>query len=401
MVRNGLAVCTAPGRQIEAAVFPDGANGVIIGWEDFRSSELVPDVYAQRVNSAGAPQWTANGVKLVAGSLVANNVVGAPDGTGGALVAWDHSNGADLDLYSVRYDGAGALVTGWNASGNAVVTAAQDQTDLSRLQARRSVIVSRVDQRKPRRRPECLRAAAGVAPASRNGFPMASSWTAASGSQSTFMVPDGAGGSIVMWNDAFGSLAQRIDGAGVPQWTAGGVTMLGPGLSISMVGADGLGGAMAASGGFSWNLAQRVNGAGRTCGVRADSPWQTRWGSSSIWSPTVPAAPTSRGMRSTRRRARPTSAPSARPGRRTGLGRERRHGFCGRGNQDESAGCARRRGRLTVVWNDLRSLALACTRNASTVPARRCWRPMACPGSSIPECKAAPTRSPTDRAAAS
>jgi hypothetical protein len=260
---TGLAVCTAPGRQNQATLFPDGANGVILGWEDFRSSELTGDAYAQRVNSAGVPQWTANGVKVLAGTLVENNIAGAPDGTGGALIAFDHNNGSDLDILAVRYDGTGALATGWNASGNAVVTAAQNQTSLALAAgAAGSVIVSWVDDRlspAPANVYAQRLSAAGVPLWTPNGIQL----DGGTGfPQGTFMVPDGAGGSIVVWNDAFGVMAQRIDGAGVVQWTAGGVSMLGPGSSISMVGADGLGGAMMAGVGFSGVLAQRVNPSG-------------------------------------------------------------------------------------------------------------------------------------------
>jgi hypothetical protein len=262
---TGVPVCTAPGRQEQAALFSDGANGVILGWNDYRSNELTADAYAQRVNSAGVPLWTANGVKVLAGTLIENDIVGAPDGTGGVFVAWDHSNGSDLDIYAARYDATGALATGWNASGNAVVTAPQNQTHLALAAgAAGSAILSWVDDRNspaPSNVYAQRLSAAGVAQWTPNGVQL----DGGTGfPQTTFMVADGSGGSIVVWNDAFGVLAQRVDPAGVPQWTAGGVTMLGPGSSISMVAPDGLGGAFAAGMGFSGIAAQRVNGAGAT-----------------------------------------------------------------------------------------------------------------------------------------
>jgi hypothetical protein len=355
---TGVAVCTAPGRQIEAALFPDGANGVLIGWEDFRSSELTADAYAQRVNSAGVVQWTANGVKVLDGALVENNVTGAPDGTGGVLVAWDHSNGADLDLYAVRYDGTGALATGWSASGNAVVTAAQDQTDLTLAAgAAGSAIVAWVDRRNSPAPANVFAqrlSGAGVAQWTPNGIQLDGG---IGFPQATFMVPDGAGGSIVIWNDAFGVLAQRMDAAGVPQWTAGGVTMLGPGSSVSMVGADGLGGAMAAGGGFSGILAQRVNGAGadmwgpsgsavsNSLGLEFDMVPDGSGGAYFAWDAfNLATSETDIGAQ----RIGPGGAPA--------WGANGVSVSAAAGNQMNPVAEPDGAGGLTVVWNDLRSL---------------------------------------------
>jgi hypothetical protein len=261
---SGVAVCTAPGGQMSATIFSDGANGVILGWEDHRTSELTADFYAQRVNSAGNPQWAANGVKVLAGTLVANDVVGAPDGTGGALIAWDHNNGADLDIYAVRYDGTGALVSGWIASGNPVCAFPQDQGHPALVAGvGGSAIVSWVDQRSSPANPEIFAqrmSGGGVPQWTPNGIQLDNG----SGYPfSAFAASDGAGGAIVAWNDAFGVLAQRVDGAGLAQWTSGGVTLLGSGANISAVAPDGLGGAIVAgSTGFSGITAQRVNAAG-------------------------------------------------------------------------------------------------------------------------------------------
>src|SRR5205085_764259 len=89
---DGVLLCNLPGEQLYPAICGDGAGGAIIAWWDARGGDR--DVYAQRLNSAGVPQWTANGV-LVAGGV---NDQLLPrllaDGANGAFVAWeDHRAG--------------------------------------------------------------------------------------------------------------------------------------------------------------------------------------------------------------------------------------------------------------------------------------------------------------------
>src|SRR2546423_1142934 len=59
---NNLPVCIVAGDQDEPAIVSDGFGGVIIAWHDGRGSNY--DIYGQRVNAAGVPQWVANGVPL-------------------------------------------------------------------------------------------------------------------------------------------------------------------------------------------------------------------------------------------------------------------------------------------------------------------------------------------------
>jgi len=59
---NGIAVCTAFDDQYDPAIINDGSGGAIITWEDWRTGS--PDIYAQRVDPAGVPQWAANGPRM-------------------------------------------------------------------------------------------------------------------------------------------------------------------------------------------------------------------------------------------------------------------------------------------------------------------------------------------------
>src|SRR5207247_7577014 len=113
---DGVAVTVLPGTsQDDPAIVSDTRGGIIVTWEDRRSDEN--DVYAQRVNGAGVPQWTPNGVALCVAPGKQANTKCVEDGTGGAIVVWqDVRSGLGTDdVYARRSDGAG--VPQWTDNG--------------------------------------------------------------------------------------------------------------------------------------------------------------------------------------------------------------------------------------------------------------------------------------------
>src|SRR2546422_27976 len=129
---NGAPVCTRVGDQINPQMASDSADGVIVAWQDLRSGTNF-DIYAQRLSPSGIPLWTEAGVRLrnVARDQYLNNVPNGPsiiaDGTGGAIVAWDETvTGFDSDIYAQRVDAAGSLL--WTEGGAPVSTAWSFQT---------------------------------------------------------------------------------------------------------------------------------------------------------------------------------------------------------------------------------------------------------------------------------
>jgi hypothetical protein len=173
---DGVAVCAAAENQQGIAAISDDAGGVIIAWVDQRSALTAPDVYTQRVSPAGAQLWTPAGVPLCTATGTQDQAALTSSLAGGAVVVWrDARGGADLDLYGVRIDGTGALL--WSPDGAAVSTARDPQE----------------------------------APA---------------------IATDGAGGAIVVWQDSrqlasrgFDIYAQKVNASGVlglptPRWTA-------------------------------------------------------------------------------------------------------------------------------------------------------------------------------------
>ncbi len=105
---NGIPVCIAPEDQADPRIASDGAGGAIITWQDIRS-DAAYDIYAQRVNGAGAMQWATNGVPVCAtgGRQWLPQVVS--DGAGGAIIAWQDGRwgSSTNDLYMQRLNSGG------------------------------------------------------------------------------------------------------------------------------------------------------------------------------------------------------------------------------------------------------------------------------------------------------
>lgn len=168
---DGVAVCLEANDQTDPRIVSDGAGGAIVTWEDARTSTNF-DIYAQRVDASGVPQWTTDGVELCVADFNQHNPTIAPDGVNGAIVVWqDHRNGTP-DIYAQRVDDSGNVL--WDIDGVALCTATRHQLT-----------------------------------------PVA--------------IEDGLGGAIAVWVDRRAGLgdiyAQRVDMDGTMLWTANGVAL--------------------------------------------------------------------------------------------------------------------------------------------------------------------------------
>ncbi len=171
---NGVAVGVDPGtQQTEPRIIGDDADGAIVVWEDYRNGDY--DVYGQRLNYSGNALWTANGAPI---SMAANNQLApeiAPDGAGGAFVAWsDYRIGTHFDVYAQHVTALG--VPYWKQNG--ILIAAPRHTD----------------------------------------------------AQDPMIASDGEGGALIAWLDSDQGLevdiyAQRVDGAGQFWWGPIGVAV--------------------------------------------------------------------------------------------------------------------------------------------------------------------------------
>jgi len=161
---GGLRVSTATQFQQDGVATTDGAGGAIITyWQE--TGGVNDEIFAQRVDSSGTRQWTNAGrqISTAAGNKATGGII--PDGYGGAFACWWQTSAGANDVYAQRIDADGNKQ--WAASGRRASTSG-------------NVI----------RRP--------------------------------FIVTDGAGGSIIVWEQVPGGgadiRAQRLDGDGNKQW---------------------------------------------------------------------------------------------------------------------------------------------------------------------------------------
>jgi predicted lipoprotein with Yx(FWY)xxD motif len=269
-VQDGVALCTATDNQYGPVIVSDGAGGAIVAWYDQRSGNSDNDIYTQRVNASGTPQWTANGVALcsLAGDQEGPQIIS--DDAGGAIVAWyDHRSGS-YDIYAQRVNASGAVQ--WTANGVALCTATGNQYSSGIVSdGAGGAIVAWDDQRSGNYDIYVQRVnASGVVQWTANGVALCT----ATGSQyAPTIVSDGAGGAFVTWYDNRGGnydiYAQRVNASGAVQWTANGVplcTATGDQYNPMIV-SDGASGAIVTwydqRGGTDYDIyAQRVNASG-------------------------------------------------------------------------------------------------------------------------------------------
>jgi hypothetical protein len=270
---NGVAICTATGNQFTPTITADGYGGAIIAWYDYRSGTNY-DIYAQRVNAAGTVQWTVDGVAIctAAGNQYSPTI--AADGSGGAIITWqDLRSASTWDIYAQRINAAGAVQ--WIGDGVAISTAAGNQASPKIVSdGAGGAIITWDDSRTGNNDVYAQRVNSGGAVQwTADGVAITS---AANNQYSYSMATDGAGGAIITWYDYrsgtnYDIYAQRVNAAGAVQWTANGVaisTALNDQLLPEIV-SDGAGGAI-----ITWDdsrsgtdidiYAQRVNQAGST-----------------------------------------------------------------------------------------------------------------------------------------
>ncbi len=101
-----VPVCTASAPQLYVQIATDGAGGIIATWEDHRNSSY-PDIYAQRVDASGNPLWTTDGVPVCLDGAGQYEPVIAPDGAGGAYIAWEDHRDSSNSIYLQRIDASG------------------------------------------------------------------------------------------------------------------------------------------------------------------------------------------------------------------------------------------------------------------------------------------------------
>ena len=181
LANQGVAVCTAANNQLNPQLVLGNAGNVYITWADLRAGlSNLTDVYVQLLNGNGAKQFAdADGLLVCNATNNQTNPMIIGDGSGNAIITWaDQRAGtatASRDIYAQKILSTGTVA--WTANGVAVCTDAGTQPN-----------------------------------SSTDGFKI---------------VTDGAGGAIITWDDARDGTsnlhvyAQRIDGDGNALWPLG------------------------------------------------------------------------------------------------------------------------------------------------------------------------------------
>lgn len=218
---NGVLICDAGNRQQEMKIIPDGAGGAIIAWEDYRGGGDY-DIYAQRVNASGIPQWTEDGVAVCTLAQNQNDPALVGDGAGGAFITWKDRRAAGIGVYVQRLNASGAPQ--WSSNGISIYSGSYVDEPQIISDGAAGVIITWGD----------LRSADYDIYAQRLDSSGAAQWTtggvllcnAADPQNDPQLAFDGSGGAIITWQDYRGSesdiYAQRVNSSGTPQWASNG-----------------------------------------------------------------------------------------------------------------------------------------------------------------------------------
>lgn len=197
-----VAVCSETGDQQFPIITADGAGGTIIAWTDYRTG--IADIYAQRIDASGSAQWTPNGIGICTIAGKDQYIYGiVTDGTGGAIISLEDRRSDNFDIYAQRVDTNGNTV--WTEDGVAICTATGHQYD-----------------------PETI--------------------------------PDDEGGAFITWCDSrsgnFDIYAQKIDSNGNVIWASNGIALctLAQMQRGPLIASDGYGGAI-----ITWRDSRNTN----------------------------------------------------------------------------------------------------------------------------------------------
>lgn len=227
---NGLAICTAANSNYNPRMVSDGNGGAIITWMDNRVDTNEGDVYAQSINSFGIVQWVTDGIPICDNTSQNDWPQIASDGSNGAIITWQDTRNGNFDLYAQRINSLGVIQ--WTTNGIPICTAADSQAypniisnDIG------GAIITWSDGRNSATSSgydiyaQCVNSS-GIIQWTTNGVNICNSLN---GQDSPILVSDGNNGAIISWIDYRTSAnsadiyAQRINLAGIVQWMPNGV----------------------------------------------------------------------------------------------------------------------------------------------------------------------------------
>jgi hypothetical protein len=124
---NGRALCAAEGDQGRGTITADGAQGAVVAWTDSRIVGTA-HIFAQHVLASGAvdPAWPVNGVAVSNAAVLESRPFAVSDGAGGAIVNWQGFT-VELNMYVQHVRATGDVDPAWPAGGLALTDADRQQ----------------------------------------------------------------------------------------------------------------------------------------------------------------------------------------------------------------------------------------------------------------------------------
>jgi|GEM_PF-3327938 len=237
--------------QDRARVVADGDGNYFYAWEDRRFGQDY--IFAQKVNADGEPQWADDGVQI--GTFPGDNAFLVSDDAGGVIVVWNDGDD-DENVKALRLDSDGTVHSGWAAGGVEVIAAPYPFIHDAVSDGAGGVIVSAMDGDEETYITSRI-TAAGATPWGTTGVDLMNPANDCGLFDSVASVPDGAGGAFYAWTefdfDNFCSgmklkITRRdSNGSLHAGWTAhGNVVTTDPQSSQASVVSDGAGNAIVA-----------------------------------------------------------------------------------------------------------------------------------------------------------
>lgn len=111
---NGVEVSSTTGPHASPFIISDGNGGLIVAWEDKSGGSLKTEIRAQRLTDTGAPRWTTAGVAVSTADNIRQFPRMIPDGANGAIVTWEdyRPSFSNVEIYATRILADGTFPVG-------------------------------------------------------------------------------------------------------------------------------------------------------------------------------------------------------------------------------------------------------------------------------------------------
>jgi hypothetical protein len=221
---NGVAVCTNAADQKTPFICKDNVGGAIVCWQDLRNGNR--DIYAQRFDSLGNALWATNGIPIVQKATAQTGIRIIEDGSNGFFLVWEDSINGAADIYAQKINSEGALQ--WSAGGVVVCNSLGLQINPRLVRdIAGGIIICWQDRRNGADYDIYSQRISPIGTSiwASNGVSICSRVNTQSNPK---IEPDNAGGAYIVWQDKRSALdfdiyGQRINASGASQWNANGV----------------------------------------------------------------------------------------------------------------------------------------------------------------------------------